>query len=90
MSLFGELFKSEAEKRAEMDISDARLELGMVRQFVLDAFALKDYVLFEDAVSESDEARDIVHRAFAGLVDAGGYRMWWIKGAGVVVERVVG
>ena len=57
-----------------------------VRQFVLDAFLLKDYVLFEDAVSESGEARDIVHRAFTGLVDAGGCRMRWIGGAGIVVE----
>jgi len=48
---------------------------------------VKDYVLLEDAVSESGEARDIVHRAFVGLVDAGGYRMRWIEGAGVVVER---
>ncbi|MHC1574693.1 MAG: hypothetical protein ACXQTY_02655 [Candidatus Methanogasteraceae archaeon] len=51
---------------------------------------MKDYVLFEDAVSESGEARDIVHRAFTDLVDAGGYRMRWIEGAGMVVERVVG
>ncbi len=50
----------------------------------------KDYVLFGDAVSESGEARDIVHRAFTGLVDAGGCRMRWIEGAGMVVERVVG
>ena len=82
MSLFGGMFKSGAEKRAEMDISDARLELEMVRQF-----ALKDYVLFEDAVSESGETRDIVHRAFTGLVDAGtgcgGSRArgwWWSDG----------
>ena len=87
MSFFGGLFKSGAEKRAEMDISDARLELEMVRQFVLDTFVLKDYVLFEDAVSESGEARDVVHRAFTGLVDAGGYRVRWIEGAGMVVER---
>ena len=26
--------------------------------------------------------RDIVHWAFTGLVDAGGYRMRWIEGAG--------
>jgi hypothetical protein len=35
----------------------------------------KDYVLFGDAVSESDEARDIVHRAFTGLVGAGGCKI---------------
>ena len=48
----------------------------------------KDYVLFGDAVSESGEARDIVHRAFTGLVDAGGCRVRWVEGAGMVVERV--
>ena len=57
---------------------------------MLDAFSVKDYVLLEDAVSESGEARDIVHRAFTGLVDAGGYRMRWIEDVWVVVERVVG
>lgn len=35
-------------------------------------------------------ARGIVHRAFTGLVDAGGCRMRWIEGAGMVVERVMG
>ena len=64
-----------------------RERVERVRQFVLDAF-LEDYVLFEDAVSESGEARDIVHRAFAGLVDAGGYRMRWIEDVGAVVEVV--
>jgi hypothetical protein len=49
-----------------------------------------DYALFGDAVSESGEARDIVHRAFTILVDAGGCGMRWIVGAGMVVERVVG
>ncbi|NMG82593.1 MAG: hypothetical protein GIS02_00075 [Methanosarcinales archaeon] len=66
-----------------------REQVERVKQFVLDAFSVKDYVLFEDAVSESGEARDIVSRAFTGLVDAGGYRMRWIEDVGAVVERVV-
>ena len=51
--------------------SSIEREFERARQFVLDAFKTKDYVLFEDAISESGEARDIVHRAFTGLVDAG-------------------
>lgn len=39
---------------------------------------------------DGGEARDIVHRAFTGLVDARGCRMRWIEGAGMVVERVMG
>ena len=48
----------------------------------------RDYVLFGAAVSESGEG--FVHRAFTGLVDAGGCRMRWIECAGMVVERVMG
>ncbi|MCK4626166.1 MAG: hypothetical protein KAV00_12690, partial [Phycisphaerae bacterium] len=88
-SVTGEVFYNPADERiAEFapffkpEFDRERVE--RVRQFVLDAFKVKDYVLFEDAVSESGEARDIVHRAFTGLVDAGGYRMRWIEGAGVV------
>jgi hypothetical protein len=33
-------------------------------------------------------ARDIVHRAFSGLVDAGGYRMRWVEDVRVAVEVV--
>ena len=93
-SVAGEVFYNPADERiaefAEFfkpEFDRERVE--KVRQFVLDAFKVKDYVLLEDAVSESGEARDIVHRAFAGLVDAGGYRMRWIEDVGAVVERVV-
>ena len=48
-------------------------------------YMLLAMVVPEGVVHRTGEARDIVHRAFAGLVDAGGYRMRWIKGAGMVV-----
>jgi hypothetical protein len=48
----------------------------------------KDYALLEDAVSESGAARDIMHRAFSGLVDAGGCRMRWGEGAGMVGRKM--
>jgi hypothetical protein len=94
-SVTGEVFYNHADERIALFVEFFKPEFDRerverVRQFVLDGFKVKDYVLLEDAVSESGEARDIVHRAFAGLVDARGYRMRWIEGAGVVVERVVG
>ena len=94
-SVTGEVFYNPADERIAAFVEFFKPEFDRerverVRQFVLDAFSVKDYVLFEDAVSESGEARDIVHRAFTGLVDAGGYRMRWIDDVGVVVERVVG
>ena len=94
-SVTGEVFYNPADERIAAFVEFFRPEFDRerverVRQFVLDAFLVKDYVLLEDAVSGSGEARDIVHRAFTGLVDSGGYRMRWIEGAGVVVERVVG
>jgi len=94
-SVTGEVFYNPSDERIATFVEFFKPEFDRerverVRQFVLDAFSVKDYVLFEDAVSESGEARDIVHRAFAGLVDAGGYRMRWIEDVGAVVERVVG
>ncbi len=94
-SVTGEVFYNPADERIAAFVEFFKPEFDRerverARQFVLDVFKTKDYVLFEDAVSEGGEARDIVHRAFTGLVDAGGYRMRWIEGAGVVVERVVG
>jgi hypothetical protein len=94
-SVTGEVFYNPADERIAAFVEFFKPEFDRerverVRRFVLDAFLVKDYVLFEDAVSESGEVRDIVHRAFAGLVDAGGYRMRWIEDVGAVVERVVG
>ena len=94
-SVTGEVFYNPADDRIASFVEFFKPEFDRerverVRQVVLDAFLVKDYVLFEDAVSESGEARDIVHRAFCELVDAGGYRMRWIEDVGVVVERVVG
>ena len=94
-SVTGEVFYNPADERIAAFVDFFKPEFDRerverVRRFVLDAFSVKDYVLFEDAVSESGEARDIVHRAFTGLVDAGGYRMRWIEDVGAVVERVVG
>jgi hypothetical protein len=94
-SVTGEVFYNPADERIAAFVEFFKPEFDRerverVRQFVLDAFETKDYVLLEDAVSEIGEARDIVHRAFTGLVDAGGYRMRWIEDVGVVVERVVG
>jgi len=93
-SVTGEVFYNPADERIAAFVEFFKPEFDRerverVRQFVLDAFKVKDYVLFEDAVSESGEARDIAHRAFAGLVDAGECRMRWIEDVGVVVERVV-
>jgi len=42
------------------------------------------------AVHMTGEVIDIMHRAFAGLVDAGGCRMRWIEDVGAVVEQMVG
>lgn len=94
-SVTGEVFYNPADERIAAFVEFFKPEFDRerverVKRFVLDAFLVKDYVLFEDAVSESGEARDIVHRAFTGLVDAGGYRMRWIDEVGAVVERVVG
>lgn len=36
--------------------------------------------------ADACDVRDIVHQAFTGLVDAGGYRMRWIKGVGMLIE----
>ena len=93
-SVTGEVFYNPADEQIAAFVEFFKPEFDRerverVRQFVLDAFKVKDYVLFEDAVSESGEARDIAHRAFAGLVDAGECRMRWIEDVGVVVERVV-
>lgn len=90
-SVTGDVFFNPADERIAAFVEFFKPEFDRerverVRRFVLDAFSVKDYVLFEDAVEGSGEARDIVHRAFTGLVDAGGYRMRWIKGAGMVVE----
>ena len=93
-SVTGEVFYNPADERIAAFVEFFKPEFDRerverVRQFVLDAFVLKDYVWLEDVVSESGEARDIVHRAFTGLVDAGGYQVRWIADVGVVVERVV-
>ncbi|KAF5416495.1 MAG: hypothetical protein C5S48_02655 [Candidatus Methanogaster sp.] len=94
-SITGEVFYNSADERIalfapffkpEFD----REQVERVRRFVLDAFSVKDYVWLEDVVSETSEARDIVHRAFCELVDVGGCRMRWIEDVGAVVERVVG
>ena len=53
-------------------------------------YALLAMVVPEGAVHMTGEARDIVYRAFADLVDAGGFRMRWVEDVWVVVERVVG
>ena len=94
-SVTGEVFYNPADERIALFVEFFKPEFDRerverVRQFVLNGFKTKDYVWLEDVVSESGEARDIVHRAFTGLVDAGGYRMRWIDDVGAVVERVVG
>ena len=90
-SVTGEVFYNPADERIAAFVEFFKPEFDRERvervmQFVLDRFETEDYVLFEDAVEGTGEARDIVHRAFSGLVDAGEYRMRWIEGAGMVVE----
>ena len=89
-SVTGEVFYNPDDERIAAFVEFFKPEFDQerverVRWFVLDVFSVKDYVLFEDAVSEIGEARDIVHRAFCELVDAGVYRMRWIEDV-VVVE----
>ncbi|CAD6493171.1 MAG: hypothetical protein DIAAKJNI_00446 [Candidatus Argoarchaeum ethanivorans] len=90
-SITGEVFYNPADERiasfAEFfkpEFDQERVE--KVERFVLDRFEMEDYVWLGDVVSKSGEARDIVHRAFCELVDAGGYRMRWIEDVGLVVE----
>ncbi len=94
-SVTGEVFYNPADERIALFVEFFKPEFDRerverVRQFVLDAFETKDYVWLEVVVSEGGEARDIVHRTFCELVDAGGYRMRWTEDVGAVVERVVG
>ena len=94
-SVTGEVFYNPSDERIAAFVEFFKPEFDRerverVRQLVMDGFKVKDYVWLEDVVSESGEARDIVHRAFTGLVDGGGYRMRWIEDEGAVVERVVG
>ena len=94
-SVTGEVFYNPADERIAAFVEFFKPEFDRerverVRHLVMDGFKVKDYVWLEDVVSESGEARDIVHRAFTGLVDAGGYRMRWIEDVGAVVERGVG
>jgi len=69
------------------------LTVGVGREY--DALVILDTGEVGGLVHEAEHfvdaiARGIVHRAFAGLVDAGGCWMRWIEGAGMVVEQVVG
>ncbi|RZN15016.1 MAG: hypothetical protein EF812_03935 [Methanosarcinales archaeon] len=86
IALFAKFFKPEFDQeRFERFENVERFErFENVERFVLDKFEMEDYVWLEDVVSKSGEVRDIMHRAFTGLVDAGGTgcggsRMWeWL------------
>ena len=66
-----------------------RLTVGVGRDYDVEVIRDTEEVggLVNGAEHFVDEiARGIVHRVFVGLVDAGGCRMRWIEGVGMVVE----
>jgi len=57
-----------------------------VKNYILDRFKLKDYVVFDDVVEETKEERAFVSKAFYDLANDKKARTRYIKNVGLVLE----
>jgi len=65
-----------------------REKVAKVKDIIRKRLSLKDYVLYNDILEETNEKREIVNKAFYDLTDEGKYRMRRIKDVGVVLEPI--
>jgi hypothetical protein len=63
-------------------------KVAKVKNFVRDRLSLKDYVVFNDILEETNEKREIVNKAFYELEAEGKNRMRLIRDVGIVLETM--
>jgi len=61
-------------------------KVAKVKDAILGKLSLKDYVVFDDMATETNESRTVVNKAFCDLEAEGNYRTRLIKDVGVVLE----
>ena len=65
-----------------------REKVAKIKDIIRDKLSLKDYVICNDILQETNEARALVNKAFYDLIDEGKYRMRPIKDVGMVLEII--
>ena len=60
--------------------------MAKVNKLIRDKLSLKDYIIFNDIVEETNETREIINKAFHEIEAEGKQRMRLIKDVGVVLE----
>ena len=63
-------------------------KLAKVKKLIREGLSLKDYVVFNDIVEESNEERQMVNKAFCDFIDEGKHRIRHIKDVGAVLESI--
>jgi len=63
-------------------------KVAKIKDTIRGKLSLKDYVIFNDILEETKEARILVNKAFYDFTDEGRYRMRHIKDVGVVLEII--
>ena len=76
ISKFVEFFQPQFDKEKE----------AKVNKLIRDKLSLKDYIVFNDILEETNEKREIVNKAFYDLEAEGKHRMRLIKDVGLVLE----
>ncbi len=63
-----------------------REKVERVKKYVLETLKLKDYVVLDDVVDETKEARAIVNKAFYDMEREGKWKTLYVKGDGLALE----
>jgi len=90
-SVTGDLFYNPADERISNFVEFFQPQfdkerVAKVHELLHDKLAVKDYVVFNDILEETNEKREIVNKAFHDHEAEGEHRMRLIKDVGVVLE----